>query len=113
MDKQKIDFFLISKGDCFPPERIPELRDKLLELDDTKGMMVECVEFRNPTTMLILSLLVGELGVDRFLLDEVGLGVLKLITCGGCGVWWLIDLFSVQKKSREYNYRKLLQYLMY
>lgn len=34
----------------------------------------------------------GGLGVDRFMRGQVGLGVLKLLSCGGCGVWALIDL---------------------
>jgi TM2 domain-containing membrane protein YozV len=33
----------------------------------------------------------GNLGIDRFMRGQVGLGILKLITCGGCGVWTLID----------------------
>ena len=33
----------------------------------------------------------GGLGVDRFMRGQVGLGILKLITGGGCGVWALID----------------------
>lgn len=40
----------------------------------------------------ILSWLLGWLGVDRFYLGYTGLGVLKLVTCGGCGVWSLIDM---------------------
>ena len=34
----------------------------------------------------------GCLGIDRFMRGQVGLGILKLITCGGCGVWALVDL---------------------
>lgn len=42
-----------------------------------------------------LSVLLGSLGVDRFYLGYTGLGVVKLITCGGCGIWTLIDLIMI------------------
>ena len=35
--------------------------------------------------------LLGELGVDRFMRGQILYGVLKLITVGGCGIWWLVD----------------------
>ena len=47
------------------------------------------------TTLLILSLLLGWLGVDRFYAGHIGLGVLKLLTLGGCGIWSLIDIILV------------------
>lgn len=52
----------------------------------------------------ILSLLLGHLGVDRFYLGYVGLGILKLITGGGFGIWYLIDLvltLTGQMKDKE------------
>lgn len=50
-------------------------------------------------TTLILTWLLGSLGVDRFYLGYTGLGVLKLITFGGCGIWALIDaiLITIRK----------------
>ncbi len=47
---------------------------------------------------LIMSIIFGGLGVDRFIMGHVGLGILKLITFGGCGVWWLVDLILVATK---------------
>lgn len=47
------------------------------------------------TTTLLLSIFVGVLGVDRFYLGYTGLGIVKLITFGGCGVWALVDLILI------------------
>lgn len=55
---------------------------------------------------MIISILVGSLGVDRFMLGETGMGVLKLLTGGCCGVLTIIDWFSISKKTKEYNLNK-------
>ena len=47
---------------------------------------------------LVMSILFGSLGVDRFMMGHIGLGILKLITMGGCGIWWLIDLILIATK---------------
>jgi hypothetical protein len=48
---------------------------------------------------LLLSIFVGTFGVDRFYLGYTLLGILKLITAGGCGVWWLIDVILIATKT--------------
>ena len=47
---------------------------------------------------LILSIFFGSLGVDRFMMGQVGWGILKLVTAGGFGVWWLIDVILIASK---------------
>lgn len=69
-------------------------------------MTLQSIEFKDPTTLLIISILVGSLGVDRFMLGETGMGVLKLLTGGCCGVLTIIDWFSISKKTKEYNLNK-------
>ena len=49
---------------------------------------------------LIMSIFFGQLGVDRFMMGQIGLGILKLITAGGCGIWWLIDIILIATKHQ-------------
>ena len=43
---------------------------------------------------------------DRIWLDDIGLGIVKLITLGGCGIWGLIDIFTAGSRCDHYNRRK-------
>jgi TM2 domain-containing membrane protein YozV len=49
----------------------------------------------NPTVngshVLLIGYLAGWAGIDRFMVGHVGLGIAKLLTCGGCSLWWMID----------------------
>ena len=47
---------------------------------------------------LLMSIFFGSLGVDRFILGQVFVGLLKLVTLGGFGVWWLIDVILIATK---------------
>ena len=50
---------------------------------------------KNKTVALVLSFFLGYLGADRFYLGYTGLGIAKLLTFGGLGVWSLIDFIRL------------------
>ena len=47
---------------------------------------------------LLMSLFFGTLGVDRFMMGHIFLGLLKLFTAGGFGIWWLIDVILIASR---------------
>lgn len=53
---------------------------------------------------LVLSIFFGTLGVDRFMMGQVILGLLKLVTFGGFGIWWLIDVILI---ATRYNFENV------
>jgi TM2 domain-containing membrane protein YozV len=59
------------------------------------GVRVARVSDKDLSTTVLLSLFLGVFGVDRFYLGYIGLGILKLLTLGGCGVWAIVDLVLI------------------
>lgn len=112
MEQSKIDLFIMSNRDYYDISQIQFIKAKLEDLPDEKATGLMSLSLRNPTMMLIISILFGELGVDRFLLGETGLGILKLLTCGGCGIWAIIDWFLVKEKTQKYNMQKFNEALL-
>ena len=58
---------------------------------------------KNPTTALILGIFLGALGIDRFYIGHIGLGIGKLLTLGGLWVWQIIDWFLIMGATRRHN----------
>ena len=60
-------------------------------------------EWRDSLATMLLSWILGELGIDRFYRGQIGLGVLKLLTAGGAGIWWLVDAIIATVRFGEEN----------
>ena len=108
MEQQKVDMFIMTNQKYFPAEKMVYLKDKLRAMDEEKFSLVSTIELKDPTTLLLISLFLGVLGVDRFMLGDTGMGVLKLLTAGCCGILTIIDWFSITKKTKELNFNKLM-----
>lgn len=105
---QNVELFLANKGKFFPSESLMMIKQRLENLDEDKFLMLSSIELKDPTTMLIISIVGGTLGIDRFMLGDTGIGVLKLLTGGVCGVLTIIDWFGIQKKTRQLNLEKFM-----
>ena len=79
MDAQKVDNILFSIREMIPAESVEEVRSRLLAADDSKASAVIAADLKNPTTILIISLFLGGLGVDRFMIGDTMWGAIKLI----------------------------------
>lgn len=106
MDKQKVDLFLAMNADKFAPYMIPTIKEKLESMSEEKFFMIQGDVLKSPTTILIIAIL---LGWERLFLDDIALGILKIVTCNGFGIWWLIDMFTANSRTYEYNYKKFLE----
>ena len=111
MDSQKVDMYIMSNAKFFESHQINAIRERLLALDDSKWALISTIQLKEPSTSLIVSILAGSLGIDRFIIGDTGLGIGKLLTCGGLGIWTIIDWFMIQAATREKNMLKIQQFL--
>ena len=109
MEAQKVDLFIMTNGKFFESNHLIQIRDRLLEMDDSKWGIIQTLQFKDPTISLIISLLGGSLGIDRFFIGDTGMGIGKLLTCGGLGIWAVVDWFLIMGATREKNMEKLRQ----
>lgn len=111
VDKQKVDYFIMTNKDNFPAEQLPLIQQALMRLDESTFNDVSMMQFKSPMTALLLSISCGVLAIDRFYIDDIGMGIGKLCTLGGCCIWAIIDLFMIQGATREKNFERISRYL--
>ncbi|MBP5337793.1 MAG: TM2 domain-containing protein [Prevotella sp.] len=112
MEQQQVDQLILMHSSKLAPEYIPSIREQLQDRDYNTAVFAFS-DLKDPTISIIISVLVGSLGIDRFYIGDIGLGIGKLLTGGGCGVWWLIDLFLIMGATRQRNTEKVMQMLSF
>lgn len=111
VDPDKVDMYLMTNQKYFSRQNLPMIRERLLMLDDKKFSMVICADLKDPTILLIVSIFVGVLGIDRFMVGDIGLGILKLLTGGVCGIFAIIDWFLIMDRTREVNFQEIMKWI--
>ena len=99
------DSFLSANTANFPSEQLPSLRQRLSQLDDSQAnQVIAAANVKSPTTALILSIFLGTLGVDRFYIGHIGLGVAKLLLAWlTFGIWTIVDWFLIINATKKTN----------
>lgn len=103
------------------PELIGEeqmyIANLIKSLDDNQAQQFANVyrsRRKDPQTILLVTLVgfVGIAGIQRFLTDQIGLGILYLLTGGICAIGTIIDLVNYKKIAFEYNQVQANQIIM-
>lgn len=105
--EERVRYWLSTNAAKLPEAQLHSLKERLMNMSDVEFDRISYVSLTDPTMMLIISIFFGSLGVDRFALGDVGLGIGKLLTCGGLYIWWIIDLFNIMDATKEKNMQKL------
>lgn len=103
MDENNVNLFVLTMGKLFPNNKLLLIKQKLENSDDSKLILVQSMDYKDPTTLLLFSIFLGHFGVDRFMLGQVGIGIVKLLTLGGCGIWTIIDWFLISDLTKKWN----------
>jgi TM2 domain-containing membrane protein YozV len=99
------DFLDRNREVLFPNSKYTEeeVAQALLMAPDMVMPIIEGFDFHDPSMALVISVIVGSIGFDRFYFKQFFLGLLKWVTMGGLGIWWIIDIINAKKNARTYN----------
>ena len=109
MESNKVNMYISQYKDKIPSEKTVALRNALTNASETCEDNLSMVKIRNPIVILIISIFLGTLGIDRFMIGDIGLGVCKLLIGWlTLGIWYIIDIFLCYKKAKEMNFNEIM-----
>ncbi len=113
--EREVELFLLNR-DYYPTELYNEVKSWMMSLTDKQLALIYDMNLRDADIMLLVSIFLGYLGVDRILLKDTKNGLMKLgLTC--CSfliipglisiVWWIKDIFYIKEMVKKYNYDEM------
>lgn len=126
MDQNKIQLFMVANQDKLPMEMIPLISNRLEAADDSRMPVLMSMDLKSPVVALVLSLILGGFGIDRFYIGDntngaikliVGLVVLPIISVVTLGIGSLlylgyaVDYFLIMGATKKKNAEKLMMFI--
>lgn len=103
--------FFSEKGKYFPKSKLELIKDSMADLPDSKYNILSAQKYKKPASITAVSIFFGLLGIDRFLIGDIGMGLLKFLTLGLCFIIYLIDIFTIGKKTKDKNFESFSMFL--
>lgn len=107
MPDDRVEQLLLLNSSKLPPGSLEFVSERISGCDESRVVFL-LAQLKDPYVALVFSICLGWLGVDRFYIGSAGIGVGKLLTCGGAYIWWLIDCFFIMDATRDKNLEYLL-----
>lgn len=108
VDPADVENYIMSNREFFPGIKLIYLKSKLLKMDKDKFERICLCDLKSPTIILLISVFLGGLGIDRFMIGDIGIGILKLLTGGLCGIFWLYDIFTITERVKKINFESII-----
>lgn len=109
MERDKMNHLILQFKGKVSDLGVPTLTNALKDADDSVYEQLLVTNVKNPTTTILLAVFLGLLGVDRFYIGHVGLGVAKLLLgWATCGIWPFVDIFFSYKACKDKNLTTIL-----
>ena len=109
MENNKVNAYLSQYKDSIPNDKMIVLKNSLVKADETSEDALAMVKLKNPMIILLMSIFLGAIGIDRFMIGDVGIGLCKLLFGWlTLGIWPFIDIFLCYKKAKEKNLQAIL-----
>ncbi len=108
VDPADVENYIMSNREFFPSIKLIYLKNKLLKMDKDKFERICLCDLKSPTIILLVSVFLGGLGIDRFMIGDIGIGILKLLTGGLCGIFWIYDIFTITERVKKINFESII-----
>ena len=126
MDQNKIQLFMVTNQDKLPMEMIPLISNRLEAADNSRMPVLMSMDLKSPVVALVLSLVLGGLGIDRFYIGDntngaiklivglVALPIISVVTLGIGSLLYLgyaVDYFLIMGATKKKNAEKLMMFI--